>query len=86
MKLRAKLNILLKRMEDGGHIKLKSGHTLVMAEGHQEPGYLATVSRGGQDLGETVFQIGSETAWMALVEHARNMTDRDFVEITKVNP
>lgn len=69
-KLGDKLNLLLKQMTAGAEVRLKSGHTLVIPEGHEEPGFKATSSKGG----EVVIQIGSETAWMFLIDHARDMT------------
>lgn len=76
--LRHKLNLLLRYMELGCTVKLPSGHRLVMAEGYDEPGFevMSSTSIDGVRSPEQamVMQIGSETTWMTLIQHAKSLT------------
>ena len=80
-KLHHKLSILLKALDKGVEITLKSGHKLVQPEGFDEPGFAAIQSSPGKEDQEVVFQIGSETAWMMLIDHAKNMTDDEYLKM-----
>lgn len=79
-KLRDKIQLILKQLESGAELKLKSGHVLVIPEGHEEPGFLSKVYRNNALIEENfVIQIGSETAWMMLIDHAKGMSREDCI-------
>lgn len=63
----------------GGEIALKSGHKLAMGEEGQ-PGFLVEHTEPSSDgiqlePQQMIFQMGSETSWMFLVDHAKSMTN-----------
>lgn len=82
MTIRNNINIVLKSMESGIPLTLKSGHTLVMARGdrpYDEPGFAATRTNADGTTDEVVFQIGSDEAWGCVIAYAGRMTDEDVV-------
>lgn len=79
MNLRKKINLILKALEHGIEIKIKSGHTLAMPDYCDEPGF-ATFNQSNQT--DTVMMVGSETAWMSLIAHAKEMSDEELVKLT----
>lgn len=74
---RLNLNVCLKWLFIGGEIKTSSGHRLAMHDNGQ-PGFRAIQTDGQSgNSQEIIFQIGSETSWMYLVDHAKRMTEKD---------
>lgn len=82
--LRDKIHLILKQLAVGGELKCESGHTLVVPEGYEEPGFKVHSSKDG----EMAMQIGSETAWMFLIDEAKRMTREDCMKfiMDNVNP
>lgn len=75
-------------MERGGLITLPTGHRLAVADGHVEPGFLATrhwsegpgqTSKMNEE--EMIFQIGSDVAWLSLVAYAKKMGEKELKEM-----
>ena len=70
-------------MQNGKAIHLSSGHRLLIPDGYEEPGFMATrTSKESPIEEEIVFQIGSDTAWMMLVKHCREMTEEEAVKLS----
>jgi hypothetical protein len=76
MSFRQNLNLCLKALEQGRHIKLKSGHKLEWSEEHQAPGFHAVRTGDGKET-DMIFQIDSDVAWMSLISYAREMTEKE---------
>lgn len=73
-KLNQKINTALESMNQGNELLLKSGHILCIPEGHDEPGFLFK-----QENNEVIIKIGSEEAWMSLIDHCRLMSEEDWL-------
>lgn len=77
-----RLKTCLKVMEAGKPIHLKSGHRLLILNGYEEPGFMATRSCTDELVEEEiVFQIGSDTAWLMLIQHVREMTKEEYIKL-----
>ena len=74
MKLSKKIQILISAMEQGHDITLKSGNVLSIPEDHIEPGFFVTSSH----YGDKIIQIGSEDAWMALINNAKEISEQEI--------
>lgn len=83
--LRQRIHIALKYMEQGRQLLLNSGHTLVIPEGYDEPGFLTTVYKGQEVIEDNVVvQIGSDISWMSLIGHLKK-ADEDSIAIMAMN-
>jgi hypothetical protein len=77
-----RLHNCLKSMAHGNLIKLKTGHTLGIPESHSQPGFLASqLDENGEKAEEIYLQIGSDVAWIMLIEHVNEMTEEDAVKM-----
>ena len=79
-----RISACMTHMARGFDITLKSGHRLGIAPDMIEPGFVAIrhfsenqglASTAGEEI---IFQIGSDVAWMSLVQYAKGMTKEDF--------
>lgn len=74
------LGNLLEHLELGGDIKLSSGHIITWSKEDEDIGFL-----GESKDGKVIFQIGSETVWMALIHHARKMPAEEVLNVNMAN-
>lgn len=76
-----KIAFLLVALEAGIELKLRSGHTLAMAES-DEPGFVTYTYVNDKYLPTNdLLQVGSDTAYMMLVGHAKEITDAELEDI-----
>lgn len=91
MSLPRKIAALLIALEAGYELKVESGHTIVMADEHDEPGFLTKMCTFNtkteeNTLGDTrdmIMMIGDDVTYMAIVNHAKRITDADIESIEK---
>lgn len=77
-----RLSYCLKSMANGNTIKVKSGHTLAMPPDQEDPGILMTRRNAdGSESEELVFQIGEDVVWRMLIQHAKEMTKDDAIQM-----
>lgn len=82
--LRERLNLLLRYMELGGHIRTLNGHTLVMDTDCDEPGFQVNSNVKDETWKTFVVSTASDQAWMELVLHARKMNQDQTMNLSMV--
>lgn len=78
MSLPRKIAFLLIALDGGVELKVSSGHTLVLAD-NDEPGFAMWDGHGNRK--NELFQVGSDTAYMMLVDLAKHITDKELDDL-----
>lgn len=82
-----RISACLTHMARGFDITVPSGHRLAIAEGDSEPGFIG-IRHFSEGAGlhtrkgdEVIYQIGSDVAWLTLIEYAKKMTLNQMMEM-----